>query len=235
MREILHEYLHFIVSAGLFMLFMHKFAKQRYSCVLILLLGGILGIAVDIPKELGYTVFHAIWLAPVIGLVYGWLVKMIFRELSLLKSWLFTTLTLVFGHLLIDVFGDGNNLFAPFSDREVDFSILNAANEKWLYILATAAVLLYLVLRTRPVLTAGIAVMAAFVIALSISHESLVLTLEHTYSEDHPQSITVFPAPSGKLFHWNYYVRISDLEIISGEAKLLVTSEQQVTTFSGGN
>ncbi|MCP1182360.1 metal-dependent hydrolase [Paenibacillus sp. 1781tsa1] len=223
MQMFLHMAIHLITGGTILLIFLNKRLSLTKDYIITFVLGSIIAITPDITKYFGDILLHSLATAPLIGAAYGWI---IYKTLNVrfFWAWISTMATLFIGHLLIDLLGNGINLFYPFMNQEQNFAILGSNNELIISALLTIATTITLIYKkVKPLAIVSLVLAASFVVSLGISNAIISYSLQQRYSFNDPQYIIVYP--DNTPFHWNYYVRIDELTIISGKGSYFTVTK----------
>lgn len=102
----------------------NRFNDSWFKRLFILSMGGIVGISPDLTKYFGDIFGHTFWYAAIVGLIIAWFARYNLKDISLRHLWLAMTLTVIFGHLLVDFLGNGIAFLYPFIKTEFYFHII---------------------------------------------------------------------------------------------------------------
>ncbi|MBO8157207.1 MAG: metal-dependent hydrolase [Bacillaceae bacterium] len=208
---------HFLVGASLAYVMFNKDPSIRKR-IFILCLGGMAGISPDITKLFGDILGHSIFFAPVFGLLFAFVLRTFLKEDFLfLKAWLVFSLTVLFGHIMIDYIGNGVALFYPFIKGEYSFSIMMSYSYFVMVTLFIGILAGIFYRRGRLFILASIILISLYFGGLSVSKMILEETLKKQYQSDNINLIITFP---NGYSEWKFMVR-TDKVWVSGHSPIL--------------
>lgn len=198
-----HPLLHALVGGYILFFLLAKDSKHTSKHFLIFLLGAFVGIFPDIFKFFGIISAHSILLSPIFGLVLT-LIAIKLIQNNFIKTWISITMTLIFGHILIDFFGNGVAILYPFISKEYSFYII--AHESIYVMFLLGGILIYLIKKNKKVLLMFFIIFCLTLSLLGTSKLILERSLNEQFIEENPYLIISYPSTLN-LFEWNFHVR----------------------------
>lgn len=226
LHYLFHSFFHMIVGAVLFSVLLFRQNKSFYNKAFIIFWGACIAISPDVTKVFGDIWLHSIFLSPFIGMFFGFFLYKTVKDISYIRAFIASTVTVILGHLMVDVLGNGNGLFYPIMKSEIRFSILDAVDGAIVIIFAIG-LLLHLFWRRRRSMVFVVVPLVMVLLLLAgqtFSRVSIQNQLNDRFSEQKPQYIDIYD--TNKLFRWYYIVRIDNSDLITGWAEYFTITEQ---------
>ncbi|HEX7065412.1 MAG TPA: metal-dependent hydrolase [Bacillales bacterium] len=180
-----------------------KFKKR----ILLLCMGGLAGISPDITKYFGDLFGHSVWAVPIFGLLIALIAKLFIKDTSLKKLWLAFSLSVLFGHIFIDLISNGIALFYPWLRGEIGFHIIGKLDVIIFFIMmVTITIVIVSYSKGKVSAIIGMLLIATYIGVLTYSKIQLYQTLIDQYEKDKIKIIATYPS---KVFMWDFQVETS--------------------------
>lgn len=229
--------LHILIGAnlGLLVAFVFEGNSSGNKKYFLLLTGMLAAIFPDFLKYFGNIIGHSLIFVPVMSLPASFLFYFLTRKIfSFLKIWIFHTLIVIIGHLMIDFFSHDIQLFFPVSTSNYTFNILQR-NELFILTISCVNILLFFMLRkilkvkkiSHITHRLGLLLIIFYIIFKGLSYNFLVNKLENQYYDLKPLKITVFPGGYNFLGMSNWKFIISSTQFFVNGGALLTGENSQ--------
>ncbi|TFD94427.1 hypothetical protein [Jeotgalibacillus sp. R-1-5s-1] len=181
----------------------------------------------DILKFFGLLAGHSLFFFPVIVGLYSICYQIAIGQMESKSVMVMFSFILIIGHIMLDFFGNGAHLFYPFSEEDLNFSIIDKFDLTlivYLLILTTVVIKFNL---NRQILFVGLLLLVIFSGLSAVSKLQLEKQLSKEYNDEEVELLITYPE---NAVTWNYQVRTPNRIIVGTADKFRNTIEIDVVT-----